>query len=405
MTASSPKGTAGSARLWQKQVMALIAKEFAQIVRDPSSYMIAVLLPALFLFLFGYGISLDQSLLRIGILDESKTQSSTALVADFSASPWFRVQPCNSMEEVNLAMRSSAIQGFVRIREDYERSLALLSAQQRQQSGGAVLAEARATREIPATLQLVVDGTEPNSASFLQAYAQSVIQGHIRGLLQEKNIVLPQIGVQERFWYNPSAKSVNFLVPGSITVIMTLIGTLLTSLVFAREWERGTMEAMLATPVTRLQLILGKLIPYFALGMFSLILCTVLAILVFDVPFRGSYLALFFISSIFMLCALGQGLLISVHMKGQLVAAEAGLFSGFLPALLLSGFIFDIDSMPPILQWLSELLPATHFNLCIRTLFLAGTIPSVLVPETICLAGLAALLMLLVYKGLKKSIE
>lgn len=405
MTASSPKGTAGSARLWQKQVMALIAKEFAQIVRDPSSYMIAVLLPALFLFLFGYGISLDQSLLRIGILDESKTQSSTALVADFSASPWFRVQLCNSMEEMNLAMRSSAIQGFVRIREDYERSLALLSAQQRQQSGGAVLAEARATREIPATLQLVVDGTEPNSASFLQAYAQSVIQGHIRGLLQEKNIVLPQIGVQERFWYNPSAKSVNFLVPGSITVIMTLIGTLLTSLVFAREWERGTMEAMLATPVTRLQLILGKLIPYFALGMFSLVLCTVLAILVFDVPFRGSYLALFFISSIFMLCALGQGLLISVHMKGQLVAAEAGLFSGFLPALLLSGFIFDIDSMPPILQWLSELLPATHFNLCIRTLFLAGTIPSVLVPETICLAGLAALLMLLVYKGLKKSIE
>lgn len=407
MTASSPKGTAGSARLWQKQVMALIAKEFAQIVRDPSSYMIAVLLPALFLFLFGYGISLDQSLLRIGILDESKTQSSTALVADFSASPWFRVQPCNSMEEVNLAMRSSAIQGFVRIREDYERSLALLSAQQRQHmgSGGVVLAEARATREIPATLQLVVDGTEPNSASFLQAYAQSVIQGHIRGLLQEKNIVLPQIGVQERFWYNPSAKSVNFLVPGSITVIMTLIGTLLTSLVFAREWERGTMEAMLATPVTRLQLILGKLIPYFALGMFSLILCTVLAILVFDVPFRGSYLALFFISSIFMLCALGQGLLISVHMKGQLVAAEAGLFSGFLPALLLSGFIFDVSSMPPILQWLSELLPATHFNLCIRTLFLAGTIPSVLVPETICLAGLAALLMLLVYKGLKKSIE
>ena len=217
--------------------------------------------------------------------------------------------------------------------------------------------------------------------------------------------MLPQIGVQERFWYNPSAKSVNFLVPGSITVIMTLIGTLLTSLVFAREWERGTMEAMLATPVTRLQLILGKLIPYFALGMFSLILCTVLAILVFDVPFRGSYLALFFISSIFMLCALGQGLLISVHMKGQLVAAEAGLFSGFLPALLLSGFIFDVSSMPPILQWLSELLPATHFNLCIRTLFLAGTIPSVLVPETICLAGLAALLMLLVYKGLKKSIE
>ncbi len=394
--------TTGSAKLWRKQVLALIAKEFAQIVRDPSSYMIALLLPALFLFLFGYGISLDQSLLRIGILDESKTQSSTALVADFSASPWFRVHICHNMEEVNLAMRESAIQGFVRIREDYERSLASLAKRPGSQN---LLAEAHAQGEVPASLQLVVDGTEPNSASFLQAYAQSVILGHIRGLMRERGIHTPEITVQERFWYNPSAKSVNFLVPGSITVIMTLIGTLLTSLVFAREWERGTMEAMLATPVTRLQLILGKLIPYFALGMFSLILCTVLAILVFDVPFRGSYLALLAISSVFMLCALGQGLLISVHMKGQLVAAEAGLFSGFLPSLLLSGFIFDISSMPPILQWLSELLPATHFNLCIRTLFLAGTVPSVLVPETICLTGLAALLMLLVYRGLKKSIE
>lgn len=208
-----------------------------------------------------------------------------------------------------------------------------------------------------------------------------------------------------RHWYNPTALSINFLVPGSITVIMTLIGTLLTSLVFAREWERGTMEAMLATPVTRMQLLLGKLVPYFCLGMFSLFLCTVLAINLFNVPYRGSFLALVVISSIFMLCARGQGLFISVHLRVQLVAAEAGLFTGFLPALLLSGFVFDLDSMPPLLQALAQILPATHFNICLRTLFLAGTIPAVLVPRTLCLLALASLLLVVVYRHLRKSID
>ncbi len=466
--------------LWRRQVQALITKEFAQIVRDPSSYMIALLLPALFLFLFGYGISLDQNLLRVGILDESRTQSSRALVADFAASPWFQVELFRDLSEAEDAMRSTRIQGFVRIREDYERQLAALSASvaasmktgtkastkapasasenastnasgdafantspntsvntsvSRTASGAAgseitadhaaaaglqaagtqamsVLTRARlaeqtksADTEAETTLQLIVDGTEPNTASFLQGYAQKVITLHSTGLLRERNLSFPSVNMEERYWYNASARSVNFLVPGSVTVIMTLIGTLLTSLVFAREWERGTMEAMLATPVTRDQLILGKLIPYFCLGMFSLLLCTVLAILVFAVPFRGSYLVLLLVSSIFMLCALGQGLLISVHLKGQLVAAEAGLFSGFLPSLLLSGFIFDVGSMPPILQALAQLLPATHFNLCLRSLFLAGTLPSVLIPHTLCLLGLAALLMYFVRKGLRKSIE
>lgn len=438
MTTAPHSGQRGISKgLWRRQVRALIAKEFAQIVRDPSSYMIALLLPALFLFLFGYGISLDQNLLRMGILDESRTQSSRALVADFSASPWFQVTLFGDLADAEEAMRSSRIQGFVRIREDYERELAVLSAtvaasmaagskassqalqagrtgqtaQSAMAAGASLLTRARLAEQTRsdtdtgATLQLIVDGTEPNTASFLQGYAQKVISLHISGLLRERNLSFPAISLEERYWYNASARSVNFLVPSSITVIMTLIGTLLTSLVFAREWERGTMEAMLATPVTRDQLILGKLIPYFALGMFSLLLCTGLAILVFDVPFRGSGLVLLAVSSVFMLCALGQGLLISVHMKGQLVAAEAGLFSGFLPALLLSGFIFDIDSMPPLLQALAQLLPATHFNLCLRSLFLAGTLPSVLIPHTLCLLGLAALLMALVRKGLKKSIE
>lgn len=397
--------SARSKSLWAEQLEALVRKEFAQIVRDPSSYLVAVVLPALFLFIFGYGIKLDPDDLRLGIVDESRTQASTALVADFRASPWFDTTVFQNAGEAATAMRESRIQGFLRIREDYGRELAKTAAAMAGEERRITLVERGRTEAAEATLQLVVDGTEPNSASFLQGHASRLLAVHARGLVDGRHLSLPTINVIERYWYNPTARSVNFLVPGAITVIMTLIGTLLTSLVFSREWERGTMEAMLATPVTRAQLLLGKLVPYFVLGMFSLLLCTFLAILVFDIPFRGSFVALVLVSSVFLLCALGQGLLISVHMKGQLVAAEAGLFSGFLPSLLLSGFVFDIHSMPPLLQWLSQLLPATHYNLCIRSLFLAGTIPSVLVPATLCLTTLAAFFMIFVYRGLKKSLE
>ena len=186
-------------------------------------------------------------------------------------------------------------------------------------------------------------------------------------------------------------------MPGAITVIMTLIGTLLTSLVFAREWERGTMEAMFATPVSRMQLLLGKLIPYFCMGMFSMALCAV--------AFRGSLWVLLLLSSVFMLSALGQGLLISVSLRGQLAAAEAGLFSGFLPALLLSGFVFDINSMPPVLQAITRLLPASYFNTCLRTIFLTGDVWSIFGPSLLFMALLASVLLGLVYKNLVKRLD
>lgn len=395
-------------RLWLQQVLALTGKEFAQIVRDPSSYLVAGVLPTLFLLLFGFGINLDPANLQLGICDESRSQASRALVSDFRASPWFQVHEFSSMAAVTEAMRDSRIQGFLHIREDFERNLLLLKQGLAQGAKGGRSPSPNPDRagvteaEIP-SLQLVVDGTEPNSARFLQGYAQSVLLLFAQRLTQGTQPA--GIDLVVRHWYNPTALSINFLVPGSITVIMTLIGTLLTSLVFAREWERGTMEAMLATPITRMQLLLGKLVPYFCLGMFSLFLCTVLAINLFDVPYRGSFAALVVISSVFMLCALGQGLFISVHLRVQLVAAEAGLFTGFLPALLLSGFVFDIDSMPPFLQALSQILPATHFNICLRTLFLAGTIPDVLIPRTLCLLALASLLLAVVYRHLRKSID
>ena len=215
----------------------------------------------------------------------------------------------------------------------------------------------------------------------------------------------PPLSAVPRYWYNSTADSQKYLVPGSITVIMTLIGTLLTSLVFAREWERGTMEAMFATPASRVQLLLGKLIPYFCMGMGSMNLCAAAAVWLFDVPFRGSLFALITLSSVFMITALGQGLLISVLTRTQLLAAQAGMFSGFLPALLLSGFVFDIHSMPTFLQYATLLLPARYFNICLQTVFLAGDVWEIFLPCMGAMLALGAALMALVYRNLVKRLD
>ena len=370
--------------IWLRQLFALVGKEFQQIVRDPSSYLVAGVLPFIFLLLFGYGITLDAGVLRLGVLNQSGGRHSLSLAADFAHSPWFATRPVGNMADAGRMMRDSVVQGILVIQQDFDEQLERGSA-------GAV--------------QVLVDGSEPNTAQYIQNYSQGLIVSWQRTALPDGVAAALPINIQPRFWYNPAAKSVQFLVPGAITVIMTLIGTLLTSLVFAREWERGTMEAMFATPVSRMQLLLGKLIPYFCMGMFSMALCAMAAVTLFAVPFRGSLWVLVLLSSVFMLSALGQGLLISVTLRGQLVAAEAGLFSGFLPALLLSGFVFDINSMPPVLQALTRLLPASYFNPCLRTIFLTGDVWGVFGPSLLFMGLLASVLLGLVYRNLVKRLD
>ena len=373
-----------SRRLWVRQLLALVGKEFQQIVRDPSSYLVAGVLPLLFLLLFGYGITLDAGVLQLAVFNQSGGQHSRALLTDFAHSPHFVIRSISHMREGERLMRESSVQGILVLGQQFDAQL---------------------DRGTTADVQLIVDGTEPNVARFIQSYAQAVL---LRWQEARQAGGVPQAGpvsIEERYWYNPTAKSERFLVPGAITVIMTLIGTLLTSLVFAREWERGTMEAMLATPVSRWQMLLGKLIPYYCMGMFSMGLCAPAAVTLFGVPYRGSVGALLFISSVFMLCALGQGLLISVSLHSQLQAAEAGLFSGFLPALLLSGFVFDINSMPPVLQAITHLVPARYFNTCLRTLFLTGDVWELFWPCLGAMSLLALLMLGLVYKKLVKRLD
>lgn len=373
-----------AAGIWFSRLGALITKEFREIIRDPSSYLVAGIMPLTFLLLFGYGITLDAGILKIAVLNHSSGEKSLGLISDFAHSPWFSTTTTADKNEAANMMRDSLIQGIIEIREDFDKEMDAGNSGQ---------------------IQVLVDGSEPNSAQFILDYSLRLIQNWQTTSQPGGMLAQSSIDPQMRIWYNPTAKSEQFLVPGSITVIMTLIGTLLTSLVFAREWERGTMESLLATPVTKLQLLLGKLIPYFCLGMTSLAICVICATTLFGVPFRGSYGALILISTIFMLCALGQGLLISVIAHTQLVAAEAGFFTGFLPALILSGFVFDIQSMPAAMRAITKILPATYYNTCMRTIFLAGDEWSIFGPCLLFLGILASIFLGLVYIKLSKTLN
>jgi len=289
------------------------------------------------------------------------------------------------MPEAERMMRDSKVRGILVIPRDFESRLEA-------GEGG--------------SLQLLVDGAEPNTAKFISAYAQGVIDNWQAAEFGEGADSPPaSVALESRYWYNPAALSPWFLIPGSITIIMTLIGVMLTALVIAREWERGTMEAMFATPVSRMQLLLGKLIPYFCMGMVSMSVCALAANGIFGVPFRGSVGALLLLSSMFMLTSLGQGLLISVLARTQLLAAQAALFSGFLPAMILSGFVFDIGSMPFAVQQVTRIVPARYFNVCLQTIFLTGDVWEVFLPNMAYMGAIALVFLLLVYKNFVKRLD
>ena len=234
--------------------------------------------------------------------------------------------------------------------------------------------------EQKAPIQVIADGGEPNTAAFVQNYVAQVWQ---KWLTQEKILrgidPKPLINLEPRYWFNPSLESRHFLLPGSLAIIMTLIGTTLTALVIAREWERGTMEALMATPVRINEILIAKLISYFALAMVSMVCCVIGTTFLFGVPFRGSIIALFLTTSAFLLPALMIGLFISTTTKNQLAASQAAQIMGFLPAYILSGFIFEINSMPEIIQKISAIVPARYFIQSLLTLFLVGDVWSLFI--------------------------
>jgi ABC-2 type transport system permease protein len=369
----------GSAR----RLATLVRKESLQVVRDPSSILIAFVLPALLLFLFGYGVSLDTARTRVGLVIESQTPLTQDLAASFQASRYFDVSVARDRRVFEDDLVLGRIRGLIVVP-------ATFTADYVAQKGPAI--------------QVIVDGSDPNTASFVQNYTQGVVANWAALRRAETTARAPAISVQQRFWFNPELKSRNFLVPGSIAIVMTLVGTLLTSLVVAREWERGTMEAIMATPVTATELLAGKILPYFLLGLTSMTLCVALAVLVFGVPFRGSLLALYALSATFLVPALGQGLLISAATKNQFLASQAALISGFLPAFLLSGFLFEISSMPTAIQWITMIVPARYLIPSLQTVFLAGDIWPMFLRDIAIMLLIGAILFLLAARSTKKRI-
>jgi ABC-2 type transport system permease protein len=262
-----------------------------------------------------------------------------------------------------------------------------------------------------APVQVIVDGSDPNTAGLVVNYVQGVWnnwlvqEGVSASSLAVRPRAAPLVTAEPRYWFNPEINSRHFLVPGAVAIIMTLIGTLLTALVVAREWERGTMEALMATPIGKAEFLLGKIIPYFALGMVAMSLAVAAAVFLFDVPFRGSVWALFLVSAAFLTAMLPLGLLISTVTGNQFAASQAALVAAYLPALLLSGFIFEIDSMPLPIRLLARVLPARYFVSSLQTLFLAGDVTSVLVPDTLILLAVGAVLMVRLERATRLRLE
>ena len=383
MNAKTPATTRGGAG---RRLFGLVRKEALQILRDPSSIAIAFLMPVVLLLIFGYGVSLNAKHIPIALVADAPDSQTAALFGTFDRSTYFSPKTAPNLSTAEHWMLNRTVDAIVHLPSDFSAKLNNAADQ--------------------APVQIIVNGVDANQARLTQAYIQAAWQGWLsaRATAAGQSANQPVL-VASRIWFNPELRSRDYLVPGLIAVIMTLIGALLTALVMAREWERGTLEALMVTPVHLNELLLGKLIPYFVLGMGGMALSVAMAIWLFDVPFLGSPWILILTSAIFLLTALGMGLFISIVAKNQFVASLIAIITTFLPAFMLSGFIFDIGSMPSWLQNLTYIVSARYFIVILHTLFLAGDVNGVIWPNTLAMLAIAAFFLGASRRKIRKSLE
>lgn len=349
----------------------LARKEVKQIVRDPSAIMIAFLMPLILLIVNGFGINFDAYHTKVAVVIAAPEETVRGMLEAMAASPYLAPIRMPDAKTAEQAVIRGDVRGMLVVREDFSSRLE------------------RANRW-PATAELAVNATDPNSARILEGYITGALGTWLEGQAVEKRLI-PAGGVdlQYRDWFNPELRSADAIVPGLIAMIMTMTGTLLTALIVAREWERGTMESMLASPAGMAEITFAKLGCYFVLGMGSMAVSVVLALTLFDLPFRGGILALTAASALFLVFALGLGLFISTLARNQFVAAQVAFLTTMMPAFMLSGMIFDIASMPRWLQMITYVVPARYLVSILQTLFLAGDVWSVILPNLLGL-GVAA---------------
>lgn len=346
-------------------------KEWVQLRRDPRSMVLAFGMPLLMLLFFGYAISWDIRDIRIAVIDQDRTASSRRLVEVFEASGYFSVV---DHPETTAGIDDDLLHGRV--------------------TGGLVIPPGFA-RDLaagrPAPVQLLLDGSDANTATVALNYSSAVAAGFSRDVLLQGRRIEAPASAETRIWYNPTLASSNMIVPGLIAVIMSIIAAMLTALTIAREWERGTMEQLAATPVHRLEVVFGKLLPYLGIGLFDVATTVAAGVLIFDVPLRGSILLLGTMTLLFLLGALGLGMFVSAVLKSQVLATQVAMVVTYLPALLLSGFLFDIASMPAALRAVSFIVPAKYYITVTRGVFLKGVGPDVLWVQGVSMVIFAAI--------------
>jgi ABC-2 type transport system permease protein len=367
------------------RLSALVRKEFLQIVRDPSSIAIAFLMPLFLLLLFGYGVSLDADHVPVAFVAEQPTADTRDFEASLRGSHYFAVLPAPSMHAAEQAMREGGVNAIVRLRADFSERL---------------------RRPDGAPIQVIVNGVDANTARLTLGYLEGAWGNWLtrRAADSGQELAMP-VEMEPRIWFNSEVKSRNFLVPGLVAIIMTLIGTLLTALVMAREWERGTLEALLVTPASMSEILLGKIVAYFTLGTGGMLLTVGMAVWLFGVPLRGSFWLLWACASLFLLAALGMGLTISTLARSQFVAGQIAIVGTFLPAFLLSGFIFDIPSMPAVIQAVTHLIVARYFVAIAQTLFLAGDVWPIVLPNALALTLMAVFFLGVTWRKSRKRLE
>ena len=374
----------GQMALSWRRLAAIARKEVTQLRRDRRSLVMAFVVPAFLTLLFGYVMNFDVRDIKLAVLDQDRTSTSRELVDAFTASGYFHVAATIGREgDAEPLLQRGAARMVLVIPAGFSRELATGRGAQ---------------------VQALVDGGDANTASITLNYAAAITTAWSARVVMRGVSVTRPVVAESRVWYNEELKSSNMVVPGLIAVIMMIIAAMLTALTVAREWERGTMEQLAATPVHRVEVVLGKLVPYFGIGLVDVIVAVTIGIVVFEVPFRGSPLFLVFNASLFLVGALGLGIFISAAIKSQLLATQIAMLATYLPSLLLSGLMFDIASMPRFLQLVTTIVPARYFITVLRGVFLKGVGPAVLWGQAVGMLIFATVGLALAVKAFRKEI-
>ncbi|MCJ2181439.1 ABC transporter permease [Novosphingobium sp. 1949] len=375
-----------SASGFRVRIVALVRKEMRQMLRDRSNLLVGFLLPVALILLFGYGLSFDVKNAPVAIVTDQPSLGARELVAGIEGSAYLSARPVATMAQAEDLLGSGKVDAIVRIPVDF----------------------ARREGQGHAPVQLILNGIDSVTASTLEAYIAGAVSkalAHRMDRGQATGGEAGQVEIVQRIWFNETSNSTWYLVPGLVVLIMTLVGAFLTSLLVAREWERGTLESLFVTPVRPLEIVLAKLVPYVLVGLIDLAMCLVAARLLFDVPIRGSLFAVLLSSTMYLIVSLLLGLFISGTTRNQFAASQVALLTSFMPAMMLSGFVFDLRNVPVGVQIAAQIVPATHFMAVIKTLFLAGTDWAMVMRSVLILGGYALVLTVLTRRTVRKRLD